>query len=181
MAGERTIARLWTDAVLQKRTGPAYLHEVDGEWREVAWAEAEQAVEELANGLLALGVEKGEVFGIIGRTSLEWALFDFALALVGAVGAPIYASSSPRDVDYLLRFSDAVGVLVEDEEQRAKVADVDLRHVIAFAELDSLRADGRAFAAARPDALAERAASIDEDDLFTFIYTSGTTGPRRRA
>ncbi len=177
MAGERTIARLWTDAVLQKRTGPAYLHEVDGEWREVAWAEAEQAVEELANGLLALGVEKGEVFGIIGRTSLEWALFDFALALVGAVGAPIYASSSPRDVDYLLRFSDAVGVLVEDEEQRAKVADVDLRHVIAFAELDSLRADGRAFAAARPDALAERAASIDEDDLFTFIYTSGTTGP----
>ena len=177
MAAERTIATLWKNAVLQKRTGAAYLHEVDGEWREVAWAEAEQAVEELANGLLALGVEKGEVFGIIGRTSLEWALFDFALALVGAVGAPIYASSSPRDVDYLLRFSDAVGVLVEDEEQRAKVADVDLRYVIAFAELDSLRADGRAFAAARPDALAERAASIHEDDLFTFIYTSGTTGP----
>ena len=39
MAGERTIARLWTNAVLQKRTGPAYLHEVDGEWREVGWGE----------------------------------------------------------------------------------------------------------------------------------------------
>jgi long-chain acyl-CoA synthetase len=177
MAGERTIARLWEDAVRERRTGPAYLHEVDGEWREVSWAEAERAVEELANGLLALGVEKGEVFGILGRTSLEWALFDFALALVGAIGAPIYPSSSRRDVEYLLRFSDAVGVLVEDDEQRAKVADVELRSVVAFADLDSFRADGRAFAAARPDALAERLASIDEDDLFTFIYTSGTTGP----
>jgi long-chain acyl-CoA synthetase len=177
MADERTIARLWQDAVLQQRSGPAYLHEVDGEWREVGWAEAGRAVEELANGLLALGVAKGDVFGIIGRTSLEWALFDFALALVGAVGAPVYSSSSQRDVEYLLRFSDAIGVLVEDEEQRAKVVDVGLRHVYAFADLDSLRADGRAFAAANPDALAARAASIGEDDLFTFIYTSGTTGP----
>ncbi|HST16098.1 MAG TPA: long-chain fatty acid--CoA ligase [Gaiellaceae bacterium] len=177
MAAEHTIARLWEDAMRERRTGPAYLHEVDGEWREVSWAEARQAVEELANGLLALGVGKGEVFGIIGRTSLEWALFDFALALVGAVGAPIYASSSQRDVEYLLRFSDAVGVLVEDEEQRAKVAETGLRHVLLFAGLDSLRTEGRAFAATRPDALAERADSIGEDDLFTFIYTSGTTGP----
>jgi long-chain acyl-CoA synthetase len=177
MAAERTIASLWEDAVRERRTGPAYLHEVDGEWREVSWADAAQAVEELANGLLALGVAKGEVFGILGRTSLEWALFDFALARVGAIGAPIYPSSSQRDVEYLLRFSDAVGVLVEDEEQRAKVADVGLEHVFSFAELDALRADGRAFAAAQPGALAERAGSVGEDDLFTFIYTSGTTGP----
>src|SRR5262249_34613264 len=139
MAAERTIARLWEDAARERRTGPAYLHEVEGDWREVSWSEADRAVEELANGLLALGVGKGEVFGILGRTSLEWALFDFALALVGAVGAPIYASSSQRDVEYLLRFSDAVGVLVEDEEQRAKVAGVGLRHVLSFADLDSLR------------------------------------------
>ena len=50
-------------------------------------------------------------------------------------------------------------------------------HVLAFADLDGLRERGRAFAAQRPDALDERVASIDEDDLYTFIYTSGTTGP----
>ena len=159
------------------RQDPAYLHEVDGEWREVSWAEAGTAVDELANGLLALGIEKGQSFALLGRTSLEWALFDFALGLVGAVGAPIYSSSSLRDTQYVLEHSRAVGVLVEDEEQRAKVAGLGLAHVFSYGELDELRARGREYAAAHPGALEERSASIDEDDLFTFIYTSGTTGP----
>ena len=68
-------------------------------------------------------------------------------------------------------------MLVEDDEQRAKVDGAALAHVISFAELDELRARGRAYAAEHPTALDERADSIDEDDLFTFIYTSGTTGP----
>ena len=175
MERPRTIANLWRDAVAARHADPAYLHEVDGDWREFTWAEAARAVEELANGLLALGIEKGEAFAIIGRTSLEWSLFDFALASVGAVVAPIYANSSERDVQYLLRYSEVVGVLVEDDEQRAKVDGVE--HVVAFGELDGLRERGRAFAAEHPGALEERIASIDEDDLFTFIYTSGTTGP----
>jgi len=175
VAEARTIANLWRNAVVAGHADPAYLHEVDGEWREVSRAEAARAVDELANGLLALGVQKGDSFGVLARTSLEWALFDFALALVGAVGAPIYANSSPRDVQYVLDHSRAVGVLVEDEEQRAKLAGVD--NVISFAELDDLRARGREYASQHPDALRQRGDSIDEDDLFTFIYTSGTTGP----
>ena len=177
VAQPRTIANLWRDAVAAERSGPAYLHEVDGEWREVSWPEAAAAVGELANGLLALGIRRGDAFALLARTSLEWALFDFALGLVGAVGAPIYASSSQRDALYVLEHSEAVGVLVEDEEQRAKVADAGLAHVIAFSELGELRARGREHAAAHPDALDERADSLDEDELFTFIYTSGTTGP----
>jgi long-chain acyl-CoA synthetase len=174
---QRTIANLWRDAVAAQRSGPAYLHEVDGEWREVSWPEAATAVGELANGLLALGIRKGDSFALLARTSLEWALFDFALGLVGAVGAPIYASSSQRDALYVLEHSQAVGVLVEDEEQRAKVEGAGLAHVIAFSELGELRARGAEYAAAHPRALDERADSIDEDELFTFIYTSGTTGP----
>jgi long-chain acyl-CoA synthetase len=176
VAETRTIANLWRDAVAAGHPDPAYLHELDGEWREVPRAEAAGAVEELANGLLALGVRKGDAFAILGRTTLQWALFDFALGLVGAVGAPIYSSSSPRHVRYVLRHSEAVGVLVEDDEQLAKV-DGFGGHVITFAGLDDLRARGRAFAQEHPGELDARADSIDEDDLFTFIYTSGTTGP----
>jgi long-chain acyl-CoA synthetase len=171
----RTIANLWRDGVAAAHDDPAYLHEVDGEWQEVTWDEAARAVDELANGLLALGVRKGDSFALLARTSLEWAHFDFALALVGAVGAAVYANSSARDAQYVIDHSEAVGVLVEDDEQRAKISDVG--HVISFGELDSLREKGRAYAAEYPDALRERADSIDEDDLFTFIYTSGTTGP----
>ncbi len=172
----RTIANLWRDAIAAAHDDPAYLHEVDGEWREVRWDEAGRIVDELANGLLDLGVRKGDSFALLARTTLEWALFDFALALVGAVGAPIYSSSSARDAQYVLAHSEAVGVLAEDAVQRAKVEGFG-GHVITFDELDALRERGRAFAAAHPGALDERAASIEEDDLFTFIYTSGTTGP----
>ncbi len=173
----RTIGELWREAIGAGRTRPAYLVERNDGWEEVSWDEAGVAVEELANGLLELGVRKGDVFGILARTSLEWALFDYALARVGAVGAAIYANSSPKDCRYVLEHSDAVGVLVEDEGQQAKIADVPIAHVLTFAGLDDLRARGREFAAANPNALAEAEAQVGEDDLFTFIYTSGTTGP----
>jgi long-chain acyl-CoA synthetase len=172
----RTIGRLWRDAVAAGRTNPAYLVEGPEGWSEVSWEDAGRAVDEIANGLLALGIRKGDAFGIQAQTNLEWSLFDYALALIGAVGAAIYANSSPKDCKYVLEHSDAVGVLVEDEQQRAKIADLGLPHVIAFAELDDLRARGREFAAANPTALAEAEAAIDEEDIFTFIYTSGTTG-----
>jgi long-chain acyl-CoA synthetase len=172
----RTIGHLWRDSIAAGHPDPAYLHEVDGEWVPVTHAEAATAVDELANGLLALGVAKGDAFGIMARTSLEWALFDFALALVGAVGAPVYASSSPKDARYVLAHSEAVGVLCENDELLAKVAGA-VSHELTFADLPALRERGRAFALEQPDALQKREASIDEDDLFTFIYTSGTTGP----
>ena len=173
----RTIGQLWNDAVAAGRTTPAYLVEGPDGWREVGWEEAGRAVEEIANGLLARGIRKGDAFGILAQTTLEWALFDYALARIGAVGAAVYANSSPKDCKHVLENSDSIGVLVEDDGQRAKVADLGLAHVISFAELDDLRARGREFAAANPNALAEAEAAIDDEDLFTFIYTSGTTGP----
>ena len=120
MPGDRTIPRLWRDAV-SRNTGTAYLVDEGESWREVTWADAAERVELLANGLLARGIAKGDAFGILARTTLEWALIDFALAHVGAIGVGIYANSSPHDVHYLLAHSEAVGVLCEDDGQRAKV------------------------------------------------------------
>src|SRR6188508_2271170 len=181
MTQKRTIPRLWRDAVA-RNSGPAYLVEAPEGWREVSWADAAERVELMANGLLARGVRKGDAFGILARNTLEWSLFDFALAHVGAVGAAIYANSSPRDARYVLEHSEAVGVLCEDAAQREKIesggaSPASLRHVLTFADLAALEEDGRAYRDAHPDALDEAVAAIDEEDLFTFIYTSGTTGP----
>src|SRR5919109_2537802 len=175
--GTRTIARLWQNAVARAYPGPAYLVQEGREWREMTWTEAARAVDELAHGLLSLGVGKGDAFAILGSTRVEWVLFDFALGLVGAVGAPIYMNSSPKDCAYVIEHSEAVGVLCEDDEQRAKLRGLDVEHVLTFADLDDLRAHGRRHAAEHPTAVDEAAAAIDEDDLFTYIYTSGTTGP----
>ena len=177
MAANRTIPRLWRDAVT-RNTGPAY--HVDGPdgWRDVSWADAAERVELLANGLLSRGIRKGDVFAILARNTLEWALFDFALAHVGAVGAAIYANSSPGDVNYILDHSESVGVLCEDDSQREKVAPREaLRHTLTYAGLPALAEEGRAYREAHPAALDESVEAIDEEDLFTFIYTSGTTGP----
>ncbi|HZC29544.1 MAG TPA: AMP-binding protein, partial [Gaiellaceae bacterium] len=176
-AAPRTIARLWQDAVERRWQRPAYLVQDGDDWREVSWQEAAQTVDEIAHGLLAVGVRKGDVFAILGSTRLEWALVDFALGLIGAVGAGIYANSSPRDVAHVLTHSQAIGVLCEDEEQRGKLGGAAPQHVLTFSDLDDLRARGREHARARPDAVDDAAAAIDPDDLFTFIYTSGTTGP----
>jgi long-chain acyl-CoA synthetase len=182
MAAVRTIPRLWREAI-SRNSGTAYLVDEGESWREVSWQEAAERVELLANGLLTRGVRKGEAFGILARTTLEWALVDFALAHVGAIGVGIYANSSPQDVRYVLSHSEAVGVLCEDEEQRAKVEELGrdelpaLREILTHAELGALEDEGRAYREANPTALDDAVAAIDEEDIFTFIYTSGTTGP----
>jgi long-chain acyl-CoA synthetase len=179
-AGTKTIANLWRRA--EGRTGTAYMVETAEGWRDISWDEATTAVDELANGLLASGVGKGDAFGILARTTLEWVLLDFALGSIGAIGAGIYPSLPPRDVAYILDHADAVAVLLENEEQLAKIeaerANLPkLRHVLTFGDLDDLRARGRDYAAANPDALAQARDAVGESDLFTYIYTSGTTGP----
>jgi long-chain acyl-CoA synthetase len=179
---KRTIERLWRDAVAAKRRTPAYLVQDGDAWRELSWAEAGERVEDYANGLLSLGVKKGDAFAILGSNRVEWALFDFALGSIGAIGAAIYANSSPKDAGYILDHSESIGVLCEDEVQRAKVEGVRgeiprLQHVLTFADLGDLAARGRAYAVEHPNAFREAGEAIEEDDLFTYIYTSGTTGP----
>ena len=101
------------------------------------------------------GSRKGDAFGILASTRLEWVLFDYALALVGAVTVPVYATSSPHDCAYALDHADAIGVLAEDDEQIAKLDEVKadigrVEHILTFADLDDLAARGREFAAVRP-------------------------------
>ena len=181
-AKRRTIPRLWADAVGAQRTGPAYLVERDGGWHALGWNEADTRVRELANGLLARGVRNGDTFALLARNSVEWALLDFALARIGAVVVPVYASSSERDVQYLLAHSEAVGVVCEDASQLAKVELVAkelprLEHVLTYHDLDVLAAHGREHASTNPAALEQAEAAVEDEDLFTIIYTSGTTGP----
>ena len=173
----RTIWSLWQNALAEERTNPAYLVEENGGWREVSQAEAAEAVDELAHGLLALGVKKGDSFGMLARTRLEWVLLDFALAQVGAIPAPIYPSAAAAECCYILEHSNAVGCFVEDEELLAKIEDARPQHVYTIETLPELRALGRKHAVASPDALERAHEQIRDDDLFTYIYTSGTTGP----
>jgi long-chain acyl-CoA synthetase len=182
MAAARTIGAMWRSSPARASGRPAYLAEREGTWVEVSQDEAARRVQDLAAGLLALGVGKGDAFAILASTSLEWCLFDLALGLIGVISVPIYANSSAHDAAYVIGHSEATGILLEDDDQLAKVGSVradvpGLRHLLTFAGLPELEARGREHLAAHPAAVDDAAARVGEDDVFTYIYTSGTTGP----
>ena len=184
-----TIAALWHSAVAEPRSFPAYLARDGGSWREVSWSEAGEAVDEIAAGFLALGIEKGDRVAIIGRTRLEWTFCDYALALIGAISVPVYPTGSALECAYILGNAGARAVVCEDADQYAKVAPIRaeleaLDHIVSMegepgsaVSLEALRALGRERARNHPGEIAARRAGIGEDDVLTIIYTSGTTGP----
>jgi long-chain acyl-CoA synthetase len=180
--GTRTIGATWRRACTSGREDPAFLAETAGGWEPVSWEDAWERVDELAHGLLALGLKPGDRFGILANTSLQWALLDLALARLGVTVVPIYATSSDRDCVYILEHSEAVGIAVESEAHRDRVESFRdqlpvLRHLLTFDDFDALAESGRTHRQERPDAVTEAEARTTEDDLLMIVYTSGTTGP----
>ena len=183
--GSRTIADLLPRAAQTFASRTAVKHKVDGEWRDVTFAEVGDVVTEIALGLIDLGIEPGERVCLLANTRPEWTYADFAITGTGAVVVPIYPTNSPEECEWVASNSDAVAVVCEDASQLAKIAAVrdrlpSLRHLIAIdpaegaVSIDELRERGRSRDRAELEA---RHDAIGPDDPFTFIYTSGTTGP----
>jgi long-chain acyl-CoA synthetase len=157
----------------------------NGEWTDMTYAEAGAAIEELALGLVALGIEAGDRVGILADTRLEWTLASYGISAAGAVVVPVYPTNSARECAWVLGNSGARAVFCEDAEQRAKIDAVrdeleQLETTIGFEDdggdmtLAELRANG---AGAQRAELARRQEAVEPDDAYTIIYTSGTTGP----
>ena len=186
--GSHTIADLIGRAASKYGDQVAVRHKLDGEWRDVTFAEVGEIVSELGRGLIDLGLQVGERVCILSDTRPEWTYADFAISGAGGVVVPIYPTNSPGECEWVAGNSEAVGIICEDAEQVAKVTAVrerlpDLRFVIAVdaagdvgdaVSLDEVRARGRRRDASEFEA---RASAVSPEDPFTFIYTSGTTGP----
>jgi long-chain acyl-CoA synthetase len=95
-----------------------------GIWTTYSWAETEARVAELACGLLALGIARGQVIGIIGRNRPHWVWAELAAHSVGALSLGLYEDSLAKEVAYLLDHGDVRLAFVEDEEQADKLLEV---------------------------------------------------------
>jgi long-chain acyl-CoA synthetase len=183
--GARTLPEIvrWA-AALYEGSALRFWHE--GRWRDLSYAEVGTAVSDIARGLIALGVRRGERVSILAGTRAEWTLADLGALCAGAMVAPIYHSNSPEECRYILEHAGSRVVFCEDAEQLAKVAQVrehcpQLDHVVAFDDcgsdaisLDELRGRGWAVDAGELDRIA---AEVRPGDVATIVYTSGTTGP----
>ncbi|MEJ1086772.1 long-chain fatty acid--CoA ligase [Microbacterium sp. Mu-80] len=153
--------------------------EGDG-WRNVSAKDFETAVIALAKGFVAAGVQPGEKIGFIARTTYEWTLIDFALFYAGAVMVPIYETSSPSQIQWIMEDSGATALIVESAEHFTRADEVrgDLPLVreiwqLHLGAIDALTAQG----AEVEDAEIERRRQIaNGSDIATLIYTSGSTG-----
>src|SRR5258705_6726805 len=67
----------------------------------------EQEVRAIARGLLALGVQPGERVVVWATNVPEWVVLQFALAKIGAILVTANTSLRARDIDYVLRQSEA--------------------------------------------------------------------------
>lgn len=136
----------------------------------------------IARGLMHRGVKPGDRVALMSATRYEWSLIDFAVAYAGGISVPIYETSSPSQIAWVLKDSGSNIVIVENDRhaqgvKRAKdsesLSNVSETLVIDAGGLDQLRADGEKVS---EEDRAAQEATRSKSDIATIIYTSGTTG-----
>ena len=167
-----------------------------GRWKEYDWETYARRTAATMAGLRELGVEPGDKVAIHAENRPAWVFADLAIQAMGAISVGVYPTSPASEVEYLLSHSEAKVVIVEDEEQYDKTAEVrhllpHLRHIVVV-DPRGVRHDGDGTvltladveamgAGATIDDLAEASARLASDDVAIIVYTSGTTGPPKGA
>ncbi|MFZ4505972.1 MAG: AMP-dependent synthetase/ligase, partial [Microbacteriaceae bacterium] len=151
-----------------------------GEWSPVTTGEFREQVVALAKGFIDAGVKPGDRFGIMCATRYEWTLIDFAMFYAGGILVPIYETSSPSQIKFILEDSGSVGMILESADHFARFSEIQ-KSVPAIktvwrmdkGDIESLAKAG----AGVTDAAVEKARNTAKAaDIATLIYTSGTTG-----
>jgi long-chain acyl-CoA synthetase len=177
-ASNRTIARAAASAAERFGDRTAVRHREDDEWHDTTFAEVATIVDELALGLLDLGLQPGDRVALLANTRPEWTYSSLAISRAGAIVVPIYPTNSPEECEWVAGNSDAKIVICEDASQQAKIEQVrsnlkSLEHVVLMEDIDKLRERGRG---QDRDELERRCDAVNPEDPYTIIYTSGTTG-----
>jgi long-chain acyl-CoA synthetase len=163
----------------------------------LTYAELNARVCELARGLAALGLKRGDALALVMENRLEWTMSDLAAQLLGLVLVSPYATLPAPQIAYILRDSRAKAILFSDAKQKAKVLSIkddcsDLQHLIALeGEPEHLEHEGvlpfaelleQGKASGMSDVELEKLSrEVDPNAVATLIYTSGTTGDPKGA
>ena len=199
-AGYPTVASMVRDWAATRPDDVAMREKDFGIWQEYTWAQTWEHVLDAAHGLLALGVDVGDVVSIHSEDRPEWVILDYATVAVRGITTGLYPTNPMAEVIYLVNDSGARIHFAEDQEQVDKLLDApegSFRNVdrILFVEPRGVRtyddprllfwddfvALGREHRAANPGAVEAKMAEAKDDDVITLVYTSGTTGPPKGA
>ncbi|GFO69062.1 AMP-binding protein [Geomonas limicola] len=168
-----------------------------------SYREFNERCRQVAKGLLALGIKKGDHLSIWAYNVPEWVVLQFATAKIGAVLVTVNTNYKSAELEYILKQSDSNTLfLVQSFKDTDYVATLNevvpelaqstpgtlestklpcLKNVIFLGEgghpgmfgFEQVVELGRSVPDSR---LAEVEASLDKDDVINMQYTSGTTG-----
>jgi long-chain acyl-CoA synthetase len=176
------------DRVAQRFNPDLYYGNNGGQF---TWNEMQQRVEDIACGLLSLGLEKGERVAIMAPNSPYWTHSDIAVINCGAVLVTIYPTLSLNEVSYIVNDSECRYLIVGNEDilnrvlpgrevmpTLEKIIILDLQYKTddpGIMNLTQLMELGRQNRASKYPLYQERWQNISLDDWATILYTWSTS------
>jgi long-chain acyl-CoA synthetase len=135
------------------------------------WPQYLEAAEEIAAGLHALGLGKGDHIALCSETRAEFYLADQGILMNGSVAAALYPSYPPEELLKTIGLSDAKALFVEDPKTFAKLKSANVQHFFLLTgeaegaiSMAQLRTHGR-----------YKAEVVPADNAILYL-TSGATG-----
>ncbi len=158
---------------------PCLSHRVGDRFVDVSTRDVVAEMTAIGKGLISVGVEPGDRVAVLSPTRMEWTLVDYAIWAAGGVTVPIYETSSPDQIQWVLEDSAAKVIVSATRELDERVSGIaehtnlQQRFVIDEGGLDDLKARG---ADVSDDTVDERRLGRHGEHVATLVYTSGTTG-----
>ena len=158
-----------------------------GKYRSWTWREYRETVRQIAVGLRAIGVRKGDTVALQSETRAEFYLADLGVISAGAIAAAIYTSLPYADQVHTLQGSDASVVFVENPKALRALRGaggnaLKVRWILLTGEadglltLEALRANGEQELARDPQAFQRIHEEVQPSDTAVLYMTSGATG-----
>ncbi|MCX6209895.1 MAG: long-chain fatty acid--CoA ligase [Bacteroidetes bacterium] len=164
---------------------------INGEWKGNSATQIQDTANKLSAALVQLGVggndytaESADKIAIISNNRPEWVITDIAVQQTGAILVPLYPTTNPLEVDFILNDCQAKYIFVSDAEMYNKIKALQpnilsLKNIYSFDKIEGCNHYTELINVATETSLQKVEAikkGIPVSHLATIIYTSGTTG-----
>lgn len=187
----QTLNELFLYSAEQRPNAVAFLSKKNGAYRSVHYSDVRRRVSALGLALMRLGVRPGDRVALLSENREEWPLADYAVMGLGAIGVPVYPTLPASEIQFILRHSEARGIILSSAEQLEKVASIrggvpELEFIIELdtpvpgatgvLDFETLIQQQLTETVAPEADFASMSVEAKPQDTATIIYTSGTTG-----
>ena len=151
-------------------------------FRSLTFKEWDERCCRLANGLLGLGLEKGDKVAIIAYNCIEWMEIYGALAKAGLVAVPIMFRLTPLEYHYILDNSEAKAFIVGSaftegvNSIRSELTNIPASNYLFFGDGQAPEGYTHYEDLVAGASAEEPGVEVDHKDTWVIMYTSGTTG-----